>query len=120
MISRDNWFILVLILTPLTLSFHPEPMPVSLEDVRKVSRLSRLSFTLEEEQQLVEDLNRILDYVSILERLDTKDVPPTAHVLPLSNVFRQDLPRPSLTQEEALANAPSAAMGHFKVPKMIE
>lgn len=95
-------------------------MPVSLEDVRKVSRLSRLSFTLEEERRLVEDLNRILDYVSILERLDTEDVPPTTHVLPLANVFREDLPRPSLTQEEALANAPSVAMGHFKVPKVIE
>ena len=95
-------------------------MSVTLEDVRKVSQLSRLTFTLEEEQRLIEDLNRILDYVALLDKLDTTDVAPTAHVLPLSNVFREDLPRPSLTQEEALSNAPSAAMGHFRVPKVIE
>ena len=95
-------------------------MSVTLEDVRKVGQLSRLTFTPEDEQRLIEDLNCILGYVDLLDKLDTTNVVPTAHVLPPSNVFREDLPRPSLTQEEALSNAPSVAMGHFRVPKVIE
>ena len=95
-------------------------MGVSLDDVRKVARLARLTFSPEEEQRLAEELTRILDYVASLDQLDTEGVPPTAHVLPLSNVFREDVPRPSLSQEEALANAPSSGHGHFRVPKVIE
>jgi aspartyl-tRNA(Asn)/glutamyl-tRNA(Gln) amidotransferase subunit C len=95
-------------------------MPVALEDVRKVARLARLRFTPEEEKRLIGDLNQVLDYVAALEELDTSDVPPTAHVLPMSNVFRKDEARPSLSQASALANAPNSGHGHFRVPKVIE
>jgi aspartyl-tRNA(Asn)/glutamyl-tRNA(Gln) amidotransferase subunit C len=95
-------------------------MPVSLEDVEKVALLARLQFSEEEKKQLVADLNRILDYFEKLKELDTEDVPPTSHVLPLKNVFREDVVVPSMPREKLLANAPDQAMGHFKVPQVIE
>jgi aspartyl-tRNA(Asn)/glutamyl-tRNA(Gln) amidotransferase subunit C len=95
-------------------------MAVTLEDVRKVARLARLRFTPEEEGRLIDDLNQVLDYVASLDELDTSNVAPTAHVLPISNVFRNDEKRPSLSQAEALANAPSSGHGHFRVPKVID
>lgn len=95
-------------------------MAVTVEDVRKVAQLARLTFNDDEETRLVHDLNMVLDYVAVLDSLDTSDVEPTAHVLPLQNVFREDSIRPSLSQEEALSNAPSSGHGHFRVPRVIE
>ena len=95
-------------------------MAVSLDDVRKVARLARLELSEEEEARIAEDLGQMLDYVAALNELDTDNVLPTAHVLPISNVFREDTVMPSLPQAEALANAPSSGHGHFRVPKVIE
>ena len=95
-------------------------MPVSLDDVRKVAQLARLAFSEGAEERLVEDLNEMLNYVASLDELDTAGVSPTAHVLPLENVFRKDTPQQNLSQHEALANAPSSGHGHFRVPKVIE
>ena len=95
-------------------------MSVTIDDVRKVAKLARLSFSEEEEARLVTDLNQMLAYVASLNELDTSQVAPTTHVLPLSNVFRQDEPTESLSQEAALANAPRSGHGHFRVPKVIE
>lgn len=95
-------------------------MSVTLDDVRKVAKLARLSFSEEEEARLVTDLNQMLAYVASLDALDTSQVAPTTHVLPLSNVFRPDEPTESLSQEAALANAPRSGHGHFRVPKVIE
>lgn len=95
-------------------------MAVSLDDVRKVAHLARLELSEEEEARIAEDLGQMLDYVAALNKLDTDNVLPTAHVLPISNVFREDTVMPSLPQAEALANAPSSGHGHFRVPKVIE
>ena len=95
-------------------------MAVTLEDVRKVAHLSRLSFSAEEEARLVDELNRILGFMEKLNELNTEGVPPTSHVLPISNVFREDGVVPSLPQDELLANAPSKRGGYFRVPKVIE
>ncbi|MDE2998595.1 MAG: Asp-tRNA(Asn)/Glu-tRNA(Gln) amidotransferase subunit GatC [Gemmatimonadota bacterium] len=95
-------------------------MSVTLEDVRKVAQLARLRFDPAEAERLVADLNQMLDYAAALEKLDTTGVAPTSHVLPVSNVFREDTPAASLTQAEALSNAPSSGFGHFRVPKVIE
>ena len=95
-------------------------MRVTVDDVRKVTQLARLSFSEDEEQRLVDDLNQMLAYVTSLNELDTEGVAPTAHVLPLSNVFREDEPEGALPQEVALSNAPSSGHGHFRVPKVIE
>ena len=65
-------------------------------------------------------MSRILDYIDQLNRLDTEDVPPTSHVIPVKNVVRSDKAKPSLTRDEALANAPSNVDGLFEVPKIVE
>lgn len=95
-------------------------MAVSRDDVRKVAQLARLSFTSEEEVQVIDDLNQMLVYVAALEQLDTTNVSPTAHVLPLENAFRDDALGHSLDQTDALANAPLSGRGHFRVPRVIE
>lgn len=95
-------------------------MSVTRDDVRKVAKLARLSFSEEEETRLVTDLNQMLSYVASLNELDTSQVSPTTHVLPLSNVFREDEPVVALSQKEALANAPRSGHGHFRVPKVVE
>ena len=98
----------------------PRDMAVVREDVRKVAQLARLALSEDEEAQLVVDLNQMLDYVAALQALDTTDVVPTAHVLPIDNVFRMDQPGESLSQAEALSNAPASGQGHFRVPQVIE
>ena len=94
-------------------------MPVAI-DVEKVAQLARLRFSEEEKRDLASKLNDILSYMEQLNRLDTEHVEPTAHVLPLKNVLREDAVAPSMSQEDLLSNAPDRAMGHFKVPKVIE
>ena len=74
--------------------------------VRHVARLARLNCTDEEIALFTSQLGAILDYVAQLEELDTTDVEPLAHCLPVHNVFREDVVKPSLSNDEALANAP--------------
>lgn len=95
-------------------------MPVTEDDVRKVAQLARLSFSPDEERLMVDELNRMLEYVAVLDALDTTGVSPTAHVLPLENAFRSDVLGQSLSQKDALANAPLSGQGHFRVPRVIE
>ena len=94
-------------------------MTVSIEDVDHVASLAHLKFSDGERTQLVGQLNAILAYMEKLNTLDTSGVGPTSHALNLKNVFRRDETRPSLSQEEALRNAPSSDRGHFTVPKVI-
>lgn len=95
-------------------------MKLSKKEVEHVALLARLELTEEEKERFAEQLSDILTYVEKLQELDTTDVPPTSHVLPLTNVMRQDEPRESLPVEEVLANAPDAAAGCFRVPRIIE
>lgn len=95
-------------------------MPVTKEDVEKVAVLARLSFSEEEKEQLTAQLNRILEYMEQLNRLDTEEVEPTSHVLPIKNVFREDVVVPPLPRDALLANAPRRSMGYFRVPRVIE
>jgi len=90
------------------------------ETVRHVALLARLELSEEELEQFAHELGDILDYVAKLNELDTTDVPPTSHSLPLANVMRDDVVKPSLPKEEALANAPDAEDGCFKVPQVIQ
>ncbi len=89
-------------------------------DVAYVARLARLSLTPEETAQFQRQLEDILAYVGQLAALDVEGVEPTAHAVPARNVFREDVARPGLPPEEALANAPSARQGLFIVPKIVE
>ena len=93
-------------------------MPISRDEVLHVARLARLALTDEEVERLTEELGAILDAVGVVAELDLADVPPTSHPLDLVNVWDEDVPRPSLSPEEALANAPDPAGGMFRVPSV--
>lgn len=90
------------------------------EQVRKVALLSRLEFSDEQADVFAGQLSRILEHVDKLGELDTEGVEPTSHALALSNVLRPDVVRPSLANEAALANAPEAEAGCFRVPPIIQ
>jgi aspartyl-tRNA(Asn)/glutamyl-tRNA(Gln) amidotransferase subunit C len=89
-------------------------------DVKYVAHLARIALAPAEEEKLAAQLGNILGYIEKLKELDVKEVEPTAHAVPLINVFRADEIRPSLSNEEALRNAPSKANGLFLVPKIVE
>jgi len=89
-------------------------------EVRHIAHLSRLKPSDEEVARFSQQLSAILDYMEQLNEVDTADVPPTAHVLPIHNVFRPDEPRPGLTPEAALANAPQREQSFFVVPKVLD
>jgi len=95
-------------------------MPIPDIDVKYVAHLARLSLSAEEEQKIGAQLGNILGYIEKLKQVDVTGVEPTAHAFPLVNVTRADEVRPSLTNEEALRNAPAAANGLFMVPKIVE
>lgn len=95
-------------------------MKLTREEVLHVARLAMLQISEEETAMYTEQLNSILEYANQLNKLDTSDVMPTAHAVPLKNVLREDAVRPGLPQEEVLANAPEAEEGMFRVPKVIE
>lgn len=94
-------------------------MSVTIKDVEHVAELAKLSFSAEEKERLTSELNEILAYMEQLNSLDTSTVEPLSHVVSLSNVFREDVLKPCLSQEEALKNAPSRTDKFFKVPKVI-
>lgn len=89
-------------------------------DIKYVAHLARIELSPEEEQKLGAQLQHILGYIDKLNELEVKDVEPTAHAIPLVNVTRPDSVRPSLSNEEALRNAPAKANGLFLVPKIVE
>ena len=97
-----------------------EYMKLTKDDVRYVADLARLTFTDDEVEQYVEQLGAILNYEDQLNELNTDGVAPTAHVLPVKNVLREDEVKPSLSREKALMNAPSQDQGCFSVPKVVE
>ena len=89
-------------------------------DVKYVAHLARLALSPEEEQKIGEQLGHILGYIEKLKEVDVTEVEPTAHAFPLVNVVRPDEVRPSMSQEDALRNAPAQANGLFIVPKILE
>ena len=88
--------------------------------VRKVARLSRLELTEAEVAEFADQLSAILEYVEKMNELDTADVQPLAHCLPISNCFRADCVKESLGTEKVLGNAPQRDGKFFKVPKIID
>lgn len=94
-------------------------MPLSLAEVEHVADLARLSLTEEEKALFREQLSAILDYAAVIQQVDTSAIPPTATVLPLRNVMREDVARPSIPQDDALANAPDARNGFFAVRQIL-
>jgi aspartyl-tRNA(Asn)/glutamyl-tRNA(Gln) amidotransferase subunit C len=95
-------------------------MRISKKEIEHIASLARLYLSEEEKELFGLQLSSILDYMEKLNELDTKDIKPTSHVLPLSNVMRDDIPRPSIPREDALLNAPDHTDKFFRVPKIIE
>lgn len=95
-------------------------MAFSLDDVRKVALLGRLALSEDEIEQMSHQLGAILDYVQQLQQVDTAGVEPLAHCLSVQNVFRDDEVRPSLSPDEALANAPKRVGDFYSVPAILE
>lgn len=95
-------------------------MQISKEQVEKVAKLARLHVSESEKDAFAKQLSQILTHVEKLKQYDTKDVEPTSTVLGQVNVFREDIVRPSLPVEKALANAPEREGDGFSVPKIIE
>jgi aspartyl-tRNA(Asn)/glutamyl-tRNA(Gln) amidotransferase subunit C len=91
-------------------------MTITREEVLHVARLARLEIPEGEIDRLRGELEAILDAVGKVSELDLADVPPTSHPLDLVNVWADDEPRPSLSVEDALTNAPDTAEGAFRVP----
>ena len=93
---------------------------ITREDVEHVAELARLELTAAEKGQFIAQLNSILTYIEKLSELNTAGVEPTSHVLPMSNVFRDDEVRPSLDRAEVLAQAPAAEQDRFRVPRILD
>ena len=91
-------------------------MAISRDEVLHVARLAQLALSEDEIERLTSELDKILDAVGVVAELDLTDVPPTSHPLDLVNVWAEDVPHESLALEDALANAPDAEEGAFRVP----
>jgi aspartyl-tRNA(Asn)/glutamyl-tRNA(Gln) amidotransferase subunit C len=90
------------------------------DEVRHVAELAKLRLTETEIEQYAGQLSAILEYAERLQEVDTSSVPPTPYILPLLNVMREDVPEPSLSNQEALANAPDSEDGFFRVRAVFE
>lgn len=92
---------------------------ITREEITHVTRLIKLGLDENEFELVAHQLNRLLEYIERLDEIDTSEVEPTFHVIPRSNVFREDTVRPSLSREESLANAPERTGNFFVVPKVM-
>jgi aspartyl-tRNA(Asn)/glutamyl-tRNA(Gln) amidotransferase subunit C len=93
---------------------------ITLAAVEHVARLARLDLSPGDKERMRDELDGILAYIDKLQALDVTGVEPTSHAVPLTNVTRDDEPRPSLPREEMLANAPDPHGDFFRVPRIIE
>jgi aspartyl-tRNA(Asn)/glutamyl-tRNA(Gln) amidotransferase subunit C len=93
---------------------------ISREEVAHLARLSRLAVTEEELDTFAGQLDVILQAVARVGEVAAADIPPTSHSVPLTNVFREDVVAPCLSQEDALAGAPDTEAGRFRVPRILD
>ena len=95
-------------------------MEISISTVEHIANLARLNLSEDEKLALTAQLRDIVSYVEQLNELNTDDAQPTAHVLPISNVFREDIVTNSDNRDQLLANAPASSDGCIEVPKVVE
>jgi len=89
------------------------------DDVARLAALARIELTDQELERMAPELDIILEAVASVSEVADADVPPMSHAMPLTNVFREDVVRPGLTQEQALAGAPATDEGKFLVPRIL-
>ena len=92
---------------------------ITREEVAHLADLARIDLSEAELDHLAPQLAVILDSIRSISEVAAEDIPPTSHPMPLSNVFREDLPRPCLTAEEALSGAPQVEEQRFAVPRIL-
>lgn len=95
-------------------------MRLSLEQIEHIAELARLALTAEEKARFREQLSAILEYAARLQGIDTADISPTATVLPLNTVLREDAARPGPPREELLSNASEQEDGMFRVNVVLD
>ena len=95
-------------------------MKITKEEVEHVALLARLKFSESEKERFTTQMNSILEYMEKLAELDTTHVEPTFNAVAETNVFRQDIVKPSIPRDLSLSNAPDGDRGFFRVPKIIE
>jgi aspartyl-tRNA(Asn)/glutamyl-tRNA(Gln) amidotransferase subunit C len=93
--------------------------PLTRADVEHVATLARLALSDAEIDEFTVQLGAVLEHFASVAALDTTDVPPTSHPIPLSNVLRPDSPRPGLDRDVVLGMAPEAEDGRFRVPRVL-
>jgi aspartyl-tRNA(Asn)/glutamyl-tRNA(Gln) amidotransferase subunit C len=94
-------------------------MPITRDEVAHLARLSRIALSDDELDHLAPQLDQIISAVARVQEVTAEGIPPTTHALPLVNVFREDEPRPCLTAEEALSQAPAVEQQRFRVPRIL-
>mgnify|MGYP006298998251 FL=1 len=94
-------------------------MKITVKDVEHIAKLAKLTLSDGEKEAYTQQMSDILQYMEKLNELDTSDVKPLSHVMEVTNAFREDEPKASLSQEEALKNAPKSDGDFFVVPKVI-
>lgn len=95
-------------------------MSTDIQTIRKLAHLARLEFNEEKEQEMLQDLNKILNWVDQLRELDTENIEPLTHMSQEMNVFREDVAENTISHEKALLNAPKKDSDYFRVPKVME
>lgn len=96
-------------------------MPIINEQlVKNIAHNVRIEITDEEAKQYTDEISKLLEYADKMNEINTDNVKPTTHGIILGNILRQDEPIQSLSQEDALKNAPEKQDGHFKVPSVME
>ncbi len=95
-------------------------MSITTTDIEYVAKLARLNLTDEEKNKLTKKMGDVIDFANKLNELDTTGIEPTAHVLPIHNVFREDIVQQSMDRDKILENAPQKKDGAFLVPKVVE
>lgn len=95
-------------------------MSLTRHQVEHIAELAKLDLTEAELTRYAEQLSTILDYFEALRAINTDDIPPTASVLPLRNILREDEVKPTLTRDQILANAPEKEEGQFRVKAVLD
>lgn len=93
---------------------------IDIKTVDEIAHLARLEFNADAKEGIVTDMNRMLNFVEKLNELDTDNVEPLIYMTQEQNVLREDTPEVTLTQKEALKNAPQKDTDYFKAPKVID